>query len=182
MKFYEYFIFNVLNNLAGQFRLLDWLGIFLAKYLGYFLIIGAVVLIFKTKNFKEKVYNFALAVLSILLSRGILIEIIRVIYHRSRPFEILEVTPLINHDAVAGFPSGHAAFYFALAFAVFFLNRKIGLWYVGAAILIGLARVFAGVHWPLDIVGGAAVAFISVLAIRLILASFNGRRLIENRT
>ena len=59
-----------------------------------------------------------------------------------------------NH---CSFPSGHAAFFFALAMAVYFYNKKWGTWFFATAILITVARVIAGVHYPPDILGGAVI-------------------------
>ncbi len=53
-----------------------------------------------------------------------------------------------------GFPSGHAAVFSALAVALFFIHRKAGFVVGGAALIIGAARILAGVHTPLDILGG----------------------------
>ncbi len=67
-----------------------------------------------------------------------------------------------------GFPSGHAACYSALASAIFFINHKAGITVGVIAIIIGAGRIFAGVHTPMDVLGGyvlgigfsALVAFI----------------------
>ena len=59
-----------------------------------------------------------------------------------------------NH---CSFPSGHAAFFFALAMAVYFFNKKWGLVFFSAAILMTIARVISGVHYPTDILGGAVI-------------------------
>ncbi|MBI2630979.1 phosphatase PAP2 family protein [Candidatus Nomurabacteria bacterium] len=52
------------------------------------------------------------------------------------------------------FPSGHATFFSALAFSIFFLHKKAGYIFMVFALLIGLARIVAGVHFPIDILGG----------------------------
>lgn len=157
-------LFNLINGLAGKSRVLDLLGIFLADYLGYFLILLALYLIFsRSTDWRIRYQSLLFTVLALILARGILTEIIRFFYNRPRPFAALEITPLLSHEAVASFPSGHAAFYFALALAVFyFLDRSWGWKLIGAAFLIGLARVFVGIHWPLDIVGGLVMALLSV--------------------
>ena len=60
--------------------------------------------------------------------------------------------------------------FFALATAVWFANRKWGAWYFILATLMGIARIYAGVHWPLDIIGGAAIGIVSTLCVRWLLA------------
>ncbi len=53
-----------------------------------------------------------------------------------------------------GFPSGHATFYSALAVSVFFIERRAGVFLGLVALTVGAARILAGVHTPLDILGG----------------------------
>lgn len=149
--------------------MLDFFGIFFADYLGYFLILGAIFLIWSLKDYKKRVYSSSFALLVLILSRDILTELIRYLYYRPRPFLALNFTALINGYHTAAFPSGHAAFYFALAGVVYLLNKKWGQYFIGAAAVMGLARVFVGVHWPLDIVAGAIVGFLSVYLTNLLL-------------
>jgi undecaprenyl-diphosphatase len=58
------------------------------------------------------------------------------------------------------FPSNGAAVLFALAFGMWLTNRKAGWVLFSIALLWSFARVYCGVHYPLDIVGGAAIGFI----------------------
>ena len=53
-----------------------------------------------------------------------------------------------------GFPSSHATVFSAIATALLFVNRRAGRFAWLLAIIIGIARVLAGVHTPLDILGG----------------------------
>lgn len=162
-------IFNAIHGLAGKSRLIDLLGIFLADYLGYFLLAGALYLIFSEKDWRKRCQSLLFTALTIILSRGLFTEIIRFFYNRQRPFAVLGFPPLINHEMAASFPSGHAAFYFALALAIFYLASRVWGWrFLGAALVIGLARVFVGVHWPLDILAGLLVALISFYLVKLL--------------
>lgn len=166
-------IFQSINGLSGKHSSLDLLGVFLAQYLAYFLIVGCLSALIFIRDWRLKFYTFSLVALSVILARGILTELIRFIYYRARPFLVLPINPLIAVDNSAGFPSGHAAVFFALAAAVFYLNRKWGIVLLISAAVMGLARVFVGVHWPLDILGGAVVGLLSaVIAHQIMPESF----------
>jgi undecaprenyl-diphosphatase len=102
-------------------------------------------------------------VISAALSRGVLTPLIRFFYYHPRPFDIYQVRQLIPESG-ASFPSGHAMFFFALAAALYFYNKKWGVWFFLATALMCTARVMAGVHFPSDILGGmvlgSAVAYL----------------------
>ncbi len=159
-------VFNAIHGIAGQLGILDALIIFCAKYLGYFLILGAAIFIYREKDWHKRFYYFALTALTIIVSRGILTETIRFLYFRARPFAAMGFQPLVNHSAAAAsFPSGHAAFYFALALVMISIDKKRGWFYLAGAALIGLARVAAGVHWPSDILAGAITGLVSFFVV-----------------
>lgn len=161
----DLYIFNLIHQFAGKLWPLDWLGILGAKYLAYFLVIAALYFLLRLKTSRGKLFFLSFASLSALLSRGFFAETIRFFYIRPRPFESLDFEPLIAHQSGGSFPSGHAALFFALAFALFYFNKKWGWWFLALSLFMGLARVFAGVHYPSDILGGIAVAAVSVFLV-----------------
>lgn len=166
-------IFNILHYLAGKNRFLDWLGVFIADYLGYFLLAAVLYFIFKQKKSESRLYYFSFAALALIISRGILTEILKFFVDRQRPFEILSFTPLVQ-NGTPSFPSGHTVFYLALAISAFpFVNHRWKWILASGAALIGIARIYAGVHWPLDIIGGTIVALAGVLITRLLLKKFH---------
>ena len=146
---------------AGHHNLFwDILAIFLAEWLPYLLVIAFLVLAYYQKGWRRKLYLFCEGALAVILSRGIITEIIRFFYHHPRPFSFYNFTPLFGESGWS-FPSGHAAWFFALAMIVWYANRKWGWWFFLLATLMSIARIYAGVHWPLDVVGGAAVGILS---------------------
>lgn len=154
-------LFNLIRTFVGQSSLVDWVVMLIAQYLPYVMGIVALVFIVKLSPWKARVETFFVTVLALLLSRGLLTELIRFIYHaRLRPFVTLGFEPLVMEQS-ASFPSGHAAFFFALSAALFSVNRTWGWWFFALSALNGIARIYAGVHWPSDIVGGALVGLIS---------------------
>ncbi len=158
----DLFFIRTLNGFAGTWPALDAVAVFLASYLQY--LIGAVFLLYLFWAHRSAAERKLLALsglVSVVLSRGVITELIRLVYHRARPFVALpSVTKLIDAGRdgfVDSFPSGHAAFFFALATAVFLNDKKLGVWFFAGAVVMGIARVFVGVHWPSDILGGALI-------------------------
>jgi glycosyltransferase 2 family protein len=81
---------------------------------------------------------------------------------RARPAELLTGVQLREHAGGLGYLSGHTAIAFALA-AVLGPEmprawQKVGLGVLAA--IVGLARIYAGAHLPLDVVGGAGLGLL----------------------
>jgi len=147
--------FQQINGLAGRWIYLDWLGIFFAEYFIY--ILGAVALLLFRKNLKRVVW----AILAVVLAKFGIAEPIRLFWSRPRPFVANDVNLLIGKTSESSFPSGHASACFALSYIVYHYNKKAGIFFFVASFLVSIARVFVGVHWPLDILAGGAVGIFS---------------------
>ncbi len=153
------FLFQQINGLALKSFWLDILGIYFAKYLGYLLIFCLFLFIFKNfKKYKRMVFE---ALISAVFTRVVVVSFFRWILPRSRPFVENQVNLLLEHPPTSAFPSAHASFYFAIATIVYFYNKKAGIFFFIASFLIGISRVFSGIHWPLDILAGIVVGIFS---------------------
>jgi undecaprenyl-diphosphatase len=76
--------------------------------------------------------------------------------------------PLVAVPDTASFPSGHAATSFAGATILAFgFPRLAPLFYVLAS-AVGFSRIYLGVHYPLDVVGGAVLGTLIAVALRLL--------------
>ncbi len=157
----DYQTFKIINDFAGKNAILDKVGVFCAEYLPYIIGVGALIFALywfvKSKSWKV-VWQ---ALLAIILSRGIITEAIRFLWHRPRPFVSHFVNSLLNHDASGSFPSGHTTLLFALSSAIYFWNKKIGWLFFILSFLACFARIFVGVHYPLDILGGIVIGVFS---------------------
>lgn len=154
---FDFSLFKLINGLAGQYYWLDTLAIFFAAYWQYVLTMGLVVFMLtrkdavaRLKNLKIVAYFFATAI----ISRFFFGEILKRIIARPRPFEAHSVTQILPYDAGLSWPSGHMSFFFALSTSVYFYNKKLGIVLFLGSFLVGLARIFVGIHYPLDILGG----------------------------
>lgn len=159
-------LFYFFNDFVGKSQIFDALVVFLAAYLQYFLIAAFIVFLYLAAYSKrEKIYIFWTTIISVVVARGVITEIIRFFYHRSRPFLALQVHKLLSSgwfysDTEWSFPSGHSAFFFAMAAVIYLYNKKWGIWFFMAAILMNISRIVAGVHYPSDIFGGMIVGVI----------------------
>ena len=97
------------------------------------------------------------ALASMALSNSV-VFILNFYYFRPRPFADNDVSLLFYEPTDSSFPSNAVAAVFGLAFGIWGVNRRLGYVAIAAATLYGLARVYAGVHYPLDILAGAAIA------------------------
>jgi len=161
-------LFSFLYGLTGQSRALDWLFIFFAKHLFWLIAIWFFWVIFTKKDWgdtwpvwKNRVQHLSLAFISLILSRGIIANVIDNLLQSPRPFAALGIEALISHADVNSFPSGHMASLIPIALTLFVVRKRSGIWALIATLIIGLARVITGVHWPSDILGGIAVGIVS---------------------
>jgi membrane-associated phospholipid phosphatase len=77
---------------------------------------------------------------------------------RLRPFAgRSEVQPLVRHDALRSFPSRHVASGLAMAAIGGRAHPNLGAAMTLAAWLLGVSRVAAGLHYPSDVLAGAAL-------------------------
>src|SRR5262245_36317887 len=79
---------------------------------------------------------------------------------------------LVARSNEPSFPSDHAVAAFAIAFAVAFIGRRMGAAFLAGATLIGVTRVIAGLHYPGDVLGGAAIGFVSAAAVLLLAGDY----------
>lgn len=157
-------------SFAGKYPSLDIIAIFFAEYLPYIIILLFVAGLLLQKDVRRRLYVIFVSGLSIIVSMGIIREALNYFLYRPRPFVVYNITPLISHEATASFPSGHATTFFTIATLIFlFMSRRWGTWVYVAAGLIGLARVYAGLHYPLDIIGGAMIGVLIPFIIRMAL-------------
>lgn len=171
----DIFLFQAARGFAGLSSMIDWVYMLLAQYLPYALVVAALIVIFRSAPWRQQVWLFLAATLTIILSRGIIVSLFHQFIERPRPFVAFGFDPLVavsEAERLASFPSGHAALLFAIAFVLLFSNRRAGWWFFGLSLLNGIARVIAGVHYPSDIVGGIIVALISAFAIHVLVRNY----------
>jgi len=95
----------------------------------------------------------------------VLVAFIKSLFPTLRPFMLNgRPTDVLIPPSDGSFPSGHTATAFALAVTIWKHDKKVGVFYLLAALAVGVARVLANVHYPVDILGGAVLGILSSLA------------------
>lgn len=143
-----------INGWAGKHHFLDTLMVFFAKDLVYILFATVAIcmgyLLYK-RQWRPVAYFAATLVVSF-----IFLQIAAHIYVDNRPFVDHHLVQLVAHAPGKSFPSDHTTVATAIAMGTLLFTRfkKIGWLFLGGAVVIGFARIFCGIHYPVDIAGG----------------------------
>jgi undecaprenyl-diphosphatase len=119
-------------------------------------------LVWSRLSLQEKLPAALIMLGSALLARLVFVYLIRLAYQRRRPFHDRPIKNLLKNgwfynDNEWSFPSGHASFFFALGTAAMSFNVWLSAGLLGAASLISVSRVLAGVHYWSDVLAGAGL-------------------------
>ncbi len=167
----------MLNGLAGRWDLLD--GLFRWLVSDYLIPVSAalslIALWFAGRDPGTR-YRYQIAVFVALAAMGLTswaAQEISQITERARPFLEHDVHLLFYRPTDFSFPSNSVGAVFAIAGAVFGVNRRLGSALLALGAVLGLCRIVAGVHYPTDVIAGA------LLGVVLAAVTYQLRRLIE---
>jgi len=171
-------LFLLISHWAGYSALLDAIVITITKYLMPLVIIAAIWwrclwIPWHTKGYRSYVQYLreGAELLLVLFATWGIVSLLKLMVLHPRPFVTLEgVTPLVAALPFHSFPSAHAALSAAVAAVV----SRTHPWLGGAlgffALLVGLSRLYVGVHYPLDVIAGFAIGWgVAAVAHRLLL-------------
>lgn len=94
---------------------------------------------------------------AVLLARYVLVPLVHIFVQTVRPYAALGFEPLIDPVFRLSFPSMHVAVLASIAFVTWKIRPSAGAALLSGAVIVGVARVLAGVHWLPDILGGLVV-------------------------
>ena len=152
-------------NASGDASLpLRELAVFLAQWV--VLSVPLLLLLFWVFGERRQRMIVLLATLSIVVALASNL-LIRGLWFHPRPFMLELGQNFLAHAPGASFPSDHASGMFAMGFALLLASlRKTALVMLALALLVGWARVYLGVHFPFDILGGCLVGLGSAWLVR----------------
>jgi undecaprenyl-diphosphatase len=99
----------------------------------------------------------------------VLAHLVKEVWYLPRPYLTNGETPIAIHvPANSAFPSAHAAAAIALAVSIWLHDGRLGWIALVMGMTVGIARVLANIHYPIDILGGVVLgAVIAVMINRL---------------
>lgn len=147
-----------MDNLSLFF--LDQLMIFGAEYVIYLTFVFIFILTIKGGFRERKALLLSLICIPVVI---LIIKIIHLFFFEPRPFIIHDISPLVVHNADASFPSRHASIMSVIAFSYVYFKSKWSPLFIFLLFWVGISRVYVGVHYPLDILGGVLVGIISLI-------------------
>ncbi|TCM64519.1 undecaprenyl-diphosphatase [Acinetobacter calcoaceticus] len=159
-------LFDVLNAPASASPADINIAIFMANDTLYILMLFLVL-----AWFLGSYHSKALALKAVLTAAVALLigYVISLGYHHPRPFMLEMGNTLIKHAPTYSFPSNHMLIFSSIAFSYIFAQRmKLGLILFGIAIIVAWARVYVGVHFPLDMFGAILVAVLTSVLMQYI--------------
>lgn len=146
---------------------------------GLIFIAISVVLLFFCKTRKAGVSSLAAMLLGLIVTN----LTVKPLVARLRPWVVMEhFTVLVTSGDMNSFPSGHtcAAFAFAAALCAVLPQKWAKAAALIAAALMGFSRLYVGVHFPTDVLAGAAIGIVcGVLGAWIgnaLFSCLNGRR------
>ena len=119
---------------------------------------------------------FPLVTIAVLLSDALSLAL-KNVFDVERPnVRYAEPEPLVRTPTDLSFPSGHSATSFAAATLIARSVPRLAVAAYALAAAIAFSRVYVGVHYPLDIVGGAVVGIAVATALRLLVRALRRSR------
>lgn len=153
-------LYFLISGLSHQSLLLDAFMIYSTEYVIF--ITGILMFILAKEGGVSERKAFILSLLAIPMSI-LLIKVIHLFYYEPRPFITHEVIPLLLEGNNASFPSRHTTIMSIFAFAATYFKHQWNVLIIILMALVGVSRIYVGVHYPIDIVGGILTGFVSIL-------------------
>lgn len=156
---------RAINGLTGASTAVDFLMIWISAISVPLLVLAVAVQWWRGPDRTHTRHVLVATGLSFLLGLTIN-QIILMFIHRIRPYDGGISYLLISPSADPSFPSDHATATFAIA-AAFLLHKmeQMGFWFLVAAVLVGISRVYIGTHYVSDVLGGAATGIFAAILV-----------------
>lgn len=154
-------LFRMINDLGEEFPFTNLPMIFIAEYTVFFLAIFVIVFWF-TKNKENKIMLIS-AGMAFILAEAIG-KFAGLFHYNQQPFAVLSNTnQLIEKSINNSFPSDHTILFFSFCMSFWLFKKGKWIIWILLAILVGISRIWVGVHYPFDVLVGAFIGITSAV-------------------
>jgi len=155
-------IFYKLNGLVGRNKFLDKFFVFWARdFLGVFFLSSVLAYLWPGLVESIELNRSRVVAVFLITSFSWLISVlIKHAHFTPRPYMKRDkrLNSLLKKSRKSSaFPSGHATIFFSIASSLFLFVPSLSIVMFIVAIIVSLSRIVTGLHWPIDILGGAVI-------------------------
>lgn len=165
----DYRLYHAVNEFAFDFKWLAHATYFFETVGVVFYGLAVLLLWLATAPGQERRWKVAALAGTAAASVSLLINqlIGRFIWHRPRPYETHPQVYHLSHSHDPSFPSDHASAAFGIAFGIYFIDRRVGRFFIAVATLIAAGRVLVGAHYVTDVLASLVIsAVVAYLIVR----------------
>lgn len=165
MESFNKTLFLMINSYAGKYYVLDFILSQLAQNFIWILILIEFYLFFLKNKKHIALFAFYTTMLSLTINQGV-----GLFFFHNRPFMDKIGFQIVSHLPENSFPSDHSAFMLSISFIfiVFNFPKKFTYSILFLSLLSAFSRVYIGIHYPLDIIGGIIIAAFATVIIYML--------------
>lgn len=165
------FLFRLVNDLGKEHPFLNPVFSFIAEYMVFFLALS-VLFIWFSRNTDNRIMILCASIAFIC---AFTIGKVSGVFHSNyQPFvELTDVNKLIHKEKDNSFPSDHTILFFSYCISFWLFKRGWSILWVLLAVLVGVSRIWVGVHYPFDILAGILISLATATFIYLTLPILN---------
>ncbi|NWF56329.1 MAG: phosphatase PAP2 family protein [Syntrophaceae bacterium] len=159
-------LFEVINR-GGQNAFFDWFMPFMTDLKNFAYILPLVGILILWRERKAGLVFLVFIGLTLAITDPFSSRFLKEWVGRIRPCQVLSgVRLLTDCNTSYSFPSSHAVNIFAAAYFLAQPFKKLAPILFGIAAIVGYSRIYIGIHYPLDVIGGAAIGLLIAWPIR----------------
>jgi undecaprenyl-diphosphatase len=156
----DVFLFQLINQ-WGQNSFLDWFMPFMTDLKNFIYVLPALGLWVLVREKKAGLFFLVFMGLTLAITDQISSHVLKDWIGRIRPCQVLpNVHMLTDCNTSYSFPSSHAVNIFAAAFFLSQPFERAAPLFYGIAAVVAYSRVYIGIHYPLDVIGGAGIGLL----------------------